>query len=131
MIILYIYICVCVSVYTHIHVSVLFKIIFPSSLLHNIEQGSLCYTVGPCWLSILNIAMCTSIPNSLTVPSPQPLPSGNQKFILCECVSVLKISSFVSFFLDSAYKWYHMIVDVLCRTYFTQVVWQFLGRTLC
>ena len=26
----------------------------PSRLLHNIEQSSLCYTVGPCWLSILN-----------------------------------------------------------------------------
>ena len=25
-------------------------------LLHNIEQSSLCYTVGPCWFSILNIA---------------------------------------------------------------------------
>ena len=28
---------------------------FPSRLLHNIEQSSLCYTVDPCWLSILNI----------------------------------------------------------------------------
>ena len=27
------------------------------SLLQNIEQSSLCYTVGP-WLSILNIAVC-------------------------------------------------------------------------
>ena len=27
----------------------------PSRLPHNIEQSSLCYTVGPCWLSILNI----------------------------------------------------------------------------
>ena len=26
---------------------------------HNIEQSSLCYTVGPCWLSILNTAVCT------------------------------------------------------------------------
>ena len=26
-------------------------------LLHNVEQSSLCYTVGPCWLSILNIAV--------------------------------------------------------------------------
>ena len=29
-----------------------------SRLPHNIEQNSLCYTVGPCWLSILNIAVC-------------------------------------------------------------------------
>ena len=43
---------------THIHVSILFQILFPFRLLH-IEQNSLCYTVGPYWLSILNIAMCT------------------------------------------------------------------------
>ena len=40
----------------HIHVSTLFQILFPMWLLHNIEQNSLCYTVGPCLLSILNIA---------------------------------------------------------------------------
>ena len=43
----------------HIHVSILFQILFPFRLLHNIEQRSLCYTVGPCWLSVLNIAVCT------------------------------------------------------------------------
>ena len=37
----------------HIHVPILFQIIFPFRLLYNIEQSSLCYTVGPCWLSIL------------------------------------------------------------------------------
>ena len=42
----------------HILVSILFQILFPFGLLHNIEQGTLCYTVGPCWLSILNIAEC-------------------------------------------------------------------------
>ena len=31
----------------------------PSRLPHNIEQSSLCHTVGPCWSSILNIAVCT------------------------------------------------------------------------
>ena len=43
----------------HTHVPILFQILFPIRLLQNIEQGSLCYTVGPCWLSILNIAVCT------------------------------------------------------------------------
>ena len=42
----------------HIHVSILLKIIFPFRLLHNIEQSSLCYTVGPYWLSILYIVVC-------------------------------------------------------------------------
>ena len=30
-----------------------------SRLPHNIKQCSLCYSVGPCWLSILSIAVCT------------------------------------------------------------------------
>ena len=37
----------------HTHVSILFQILFPFRLLHNTEQSSLCYTVGPGWLSIL------------------------------------------------------------------------------
>ena len=43
----------------HIHVSILFKITFPFSLLQNTEQSSLCYMVGSCWLSVLNIAVYT------------------------------------------------------------------------
>ena len=43
----------------HIHVSILFQILFPFRLLHNIEQSSLCYTVDPCWLFILNMAVST------------------------------------------------------------------------
>ena len=39
----------------HIHVPILFQILFPLRLLYNIEQSSLCYTEGLCWLSILNI----------------------------------------------------------------------------
>ena len=31
-----------------IHMSILFHIIFLFMLLQNIEQSSLCYTVGPC-----------------------------------------------------------------------------------
>ena len=29
----------------------------PSRLPHNTEHSSLCHTIGPCWLSILNIAV--------------------------------------------------------------------------
>ena len=43
----------------HIDVSILFQILFLFTLLQSIEQSSLCYTVGPCWLSILKIAACT------------------------------------------------------------------------
>lgn len=43
------------SDYTHIcmYLSTVLQILFPFSLLQNIEQSSLCYTVGPRWLSIL------------------------------------------------------------------------------
>ena len=43
----------------HIRVSILPQTPLPCRLPHNTEQSSLCYTVGPCWLSILNIAVCT------------------------------------------------------------------------
>ena len=36
----------------HIRASILFQFLFPFRLLHNTEQKSLCYTIGPCWLSI-------------------------------------------------------------------------------
>ena len=36
-----------------IYVSLLPQTSLPSRLLHNSEQSSMCYTVGPCWLSIL------------------------------------------------------------------------------
>ena len=43
------------SIYMHL----LFHIVFPFRLLQSTEQGSLWYTVGPCWSCILNIAVCT------------------------------------------------------------------------
>ena len=41
----------------HVHVSTLPQSPLPSRLPHNIKQSSLCYAVGPCWLSILNTAV--------------------------------------------------------------------------
>ena len=37
---------------------VLFQILFHYSLLQDIESSSLCYTVGPCCLSVLYIVVC-------------------------------------------------------------------------
>ena len=42
----------------HTHMSVLFQIPFSFRLEQNIEQSPLCYTIGPCWLSVFNIAVC-------------------------------------------------------------------------
>ena len=46
-------------IYMDIHVSILPQTPLPSKLAHNIEQNSTCYTIGLCWLSVLNIAVCT------------------------------------------------------------------------
>ena len=37
----------------HVHVSILLQILLPFRLLNNIEQRSLCSTVGPCRLRLL------------------------------------------------------------------------------
>ena len=44
---------------TYIHVSIVSQICFPIRLLYNIQQSSPCYTVGPCWLSILKVVVCS------------------------------------------------------------------------
>ena len=59
----------------HIPVSSLFQILFPFTLLQNIEQSSLCYTVGPCWLCVLNIAVCTCQSQTPNLSFP-PLPAS-------------------------------------------------------
>ena len=51
----------------HIRISILPHNLLPSRLPHNTKQSSLCCTVSPCWLSVLNIALCTcpyKLPNS-------------------------------------------------------------------
>ena len=37
-----------------------FHVLSPCKLLGNIEQSFLCYTVSPCWSSVLHITVCTS-----------------------------------------------------------------------
>ena len=59
---------------THIQVSILFQILFPFRLLQNIGQSSLCYAVGPGWLSVLNIAVCRCQSQTPIYPSPSPFP---------------------------------------------------------
>ena len=50
----------------HMYVSILPQIPLLSRLPHNIEHSSLCYTVGPYWLSILNIHAMTLKPSWIT-----------------------------------------------------------------
>ena len=44
----------------HTHVSIFPPIPFLFRQPCNIEQSSMCYADGPCWLFILNTAVCTS-----------------------------------------------------------------------
>ena len=66
----------------HIHVSILFEILFPFRLLQNIEQSSLCYTVGSCWLSILKRVVCiySSQTHNVSLATTFPL---WQPFVFC------------------------------------------------
>ena len=41
-----------------IHIYVLFHILFHYGLSQDIEYSSLCFTVGPCCLSVLYIIVC-------------------------------------------------------------------------
>ena len=42
-----------------IYASLLPPNLLPLRMPHNIEHSSLCYTIGPCWLSFLNIVAFT------------------------------------------------------------------------
>ena len=51
-----------------------FHILFLDGLSQDIEYSSLCYTVGPCCLSIFYIVVCVSAnPKLLIYTSPNPL----------------------------------------------------------
>ena len=50
-------------------------------LLQDIEYRSLCYTVGPYWLSVLKIALCIFSSQAPNLSLPQPFPFGSHKFV--------------------------------------------------
>ena len=82
---------------SHIHVFIQLQTPLPSRLPDNIEKSSLCYTVGACWLSILNIAKYTCSSQTPNYPLPPSLPpttvSSFSKsvnlFLLCEFISII------------------------------------------
>ena len=65
---------VCVYIYIYVIYQVLYQILyqilFLYRLLQNTDYSSLCYTVGPGWLSVLYIAMCVCYPQipNLSLP---------------------------------------------------------------
>ena len=62
--------------------SILFQILFPYRLLQNIEYSPLCYTVGPCFLSILYTVVCICNPKLLIYLSPGP--PWKPSLLICE-----------------------------------------------
>ena len=83
---------------------------------------------GPCAIQqvlisyLFYIQQCVYFnPNLPIYPSPTLHP-GNHKFIfnICNSISVLQISSFVQYFLDSICKQNLMLSVFLCLTHFTQ-----------
>ena len=74
-----------------------FYIFFHYRLLKDKEYSFLCYTVGPCWLSILYIVNVNILIKLLI--HPPTLPFGKHKFVFCICESIyILLSSFVSSF---------------------------------
>ena len=54
--------------------SILPQIPLPCRLPHNTEQSSMCCVAGPCWLFILNVAVCTYTWRRWWHPTPVLLP---------------------------------------------------------
>ena len=65
-------------------------------------------------------------PPSQFLPSPNGFTYGNHKigFEICEFVSVFKKSSFISFLLNSTYKWYLMVFVFVWLTSLSRIILQ-------
>ena len=90
--------------YTHIYI--LSHILFFYGLSQDTEYSSLCYTLGPCCLSITN-KIALHLPNpKLPVSSPT---LGNLRSVLCVHESPALQIVPLYHILDSTYKWYHVL----------------------
>ena len=58
--------------YTYIYMHTFFHTIFHHVLTQEIGYSSLCYTVGPHCLSILNVSICIYQPQTPVHPTPPP-----------------------------------------------------------
>ena len=64
-------------------IDILLYILFHDGLSWDIEYNSLCYSVGPCWLSILNVIVVTTNPKLPVYPSlPHPLATASQELFV-------------------------------------------------
>ena len=77
-----------------IHVFILRHTPLPSRLLHSMEQNSMCSTVVPCWLSILNMAVCTRPFKLPDYSFPWPFPSATVS-LFSKSVSLFLFHKFI------------------------------------
>ena len=109
---------------THKHISILFQILFPFSLLQNIEPSTPGCIVGPCGSTTSNnTSVCLFIPSSQFIPPhcPPPIfPFDNPKFVVWvyfrfeyKFITFNNNNSNVSLFFNAAYTWYHLMFDFL------------------
>ncbi|CAI9176379.1 unnamed protein product [Rangifer tarandus platyrhynchus] len=59
----------------HICMRILFLYPFSLRFTTDVEYSSLCYIVGACFSSILNVIVCIPIPDSQSIPLPPLSPS--------------------------------------------------------
>ena len=89
----------------HVCVSILFQVLFPFYLVHDIEQSYLCYTVGSCWLSILNIEVCVCQSQTPVYPHPLSL----------HLITISSFSKSVGLFLFCKYVHMYLLSDSTCK----------------
>ena len=115
------------SLIIHIHVSVLFQIFLLIRVLQHIEQCSLCYTVGPCWLSILSVKVKLlshvqffATPWTVAYQAPPSMGFSKQEYwsglpfsiVVCKCNKEEKIYLQYCNFTSSVYKINHLSVPI-------------------
>ena len=107
-----------IQLYIYVYV-IIFRFFY--IVCYYILYTSLCYTLG--LLSILYIVVCISInPKVLIYPS-LPFPFGNHKFVFCLWIYFYFVTKFISItFLDSTYKWYHIIFVFVWFTSLTMII---------
>ena len=88
--------CCAAKLLSYTHIYILFYILFHYRLSQDIEYSSLCYTLGPCFLSILYIIVCIHWPQTPS-PSLSSLPLPVVYFFLCELLQFVPFKELVHF----------------------------------
>ena len=107
----------------HTHIPILSQTPLPSRLPHNMEQSSLCYTVGHFRLSTLNITLCTWTPQTPLLSLPPSFPPVYHAFILSFC--------FVNKFICMSFL-IPQIREIVCFCFsdLLHSLWQFPGPSM-